>query len=528
MSDLPAHRRSRPLAATRTLAACAAGIGAIGAAGADSAFGQALPQVIFSTFDGGTNSYRLSDTDLRMYTSWVGMFRSPNGERFIFNANVSGSTTTNRLVIAGPVATPAAREAVVRKGDRIADTMRTFNIIDPPRINDAGQYAFWTNSGGSGSPTIFFLTGTVGTPGHTARAAIGEPVPFLPGATYSNGFSSALLDNTGRFGFLASITEASVVTQAVVFDNAVIAREADPTTAPDTLEGAPSGNWASFASRRVHVDATGENFCWLGDIDNGTDETDVVAINNTAVLQEDFGIPGEATDFVQSITSVWYEPSGDWFLRSTLQDETVATTDNVDFVIRNGAVVAQRDKPITPGATTTVWDRTEVATTQGFLFHVGNNRGDYVVAGNTRNTTDGTHSAAVVLNGDTVVARRGDRLDVDGDGLGDDDAFLLGFKAETGPGMAFLTDDGELWMIVDVRNGAGADIGDAIVRLSLDLGGCAADFNNSGGAPDVTDIFAFLSAWFTNQPSADFDDSGLPVDVTDIFVFLSAWFTGCP
>jgi hypothetical protein len=55
---------------------------------------------------------------------------------------------------------------------------------------------------------------------------------------------------------------------------------------------------------------------------------------------------------------------------------------------------------------------------------------------------------------------------------------------------------------------------------------CPADFDNNG-TTNVPDIFAFLSAWFAQDPAADFD--GVPgITVPDIFAFLSAWFAGCP
>lgn len=46
---------------------------------------------------------------------------------------------------------------------------------------------------------------------------------------------------------------------------------------------------------------------------------------------------------------------------------------------------------------------------------------------------------------------------------------------------------------------------------------------NRDGIIDITDIFYFLEAWFTQQHDADrnFDES---VDVPDIFIFLSDWF----
>jgi len=54
---------------------------------------------------------------------------------------------------------------------------------------------------------------------------------------------------------------------------------------------------------------------------------------------------------------------------------------------------------------------------------------------------------------------------------------------------------------------------------------CAADFDRSGGAPGVPDIFAFLSAWFAGDARADIDGGG--IGVPDIFAFLALWFAPC-
>lgn len=56
--------------------------------------------------------------------------------------------------------------------------------------------------------------------------------------------------------------------------------------------------------------------------------------------------------------------------------------------------------------------------------------------------------------------------------------------------------------------------------------GCAADFDDNG-VHEVPDIFAFLAAWFSQDPRADWDGSGGPPVVPDIFAFLAAWFAGC-
>lgn len=54
---------------------------------------------------------------------------------------------------------------------------------------------------------------------------------------------------------------------------------------------------------------------------------------------------------------------------------------------------------------------------------------------------------------------------------------------------------------------------------------CRPDIDCSGSV-GVSDIFAYLSAWFAGSPAADFDHSGV-VNVQDIFNFLSTWFAGC-
>lgn len=54
---------------------------------------------------------------------------------------------------------------------------------------------------------------------------------------------------------------------------------------------------------------------------------------------------------------------------------------------------------------------------------------------------------------------------------------------------------------------------------------CPVDFDHVNGV-NVTDIFAFLTAWFAGDTAADFNHvNGL--NVTDITDFLAAWFLGC-
>jgi hypothetical protein len=55
---------------------------------------------------------------------------------------------------------------------------------------------------------------------------------------------------------------------------------------------------------------------------------------------------------------------------------------------------------------------------------------------------------------------------------------------------------------------------------------CAADFDNSGGTPDITDIDAFFSTWLLGDATADSDCSGGTPDAADVEYFFTAWLAG--
>lgn len=54
---------------------------------------------------------------------------------------------------------------------------------------------------------------------------------------------------------------------------------------------------------------------------------------------------------------------------------------------------------------------------------------------------------------------------------------------------------------------------------------CPANFDGANGL-QVSDIFAYLNAWFASDPRSEFDGMG-GLQVSDIFAFLNAWFAGC-
>jgi hypothetical protein len=176
-----------------------------------------------------------------------------------------------------------------------------------------------------------------------------------------------------------------------------------------------------------------------------------------------------------------------------------------------------------------------------------------------------------VYDDQVVIARSNDPIDLDGNGMFDDDAYVRWFVRNGGRGTfqspAAFTSDNAILAVASVRRGASAlcqeyDLQDmyAVIRIPLPVVGaccsgtvcsvgiqtaCAGTYKGDGSAClaagnpitccranfdqlnglQVADIFAFLNAWFAGDLAADFDGGGLAV--ADIFAFLNAWFAGC-
>jgi len=138
------------------------------------------------------------------------------------------------------------------------------------------------------------------------------------------------------------------------------------------------------------------------------------------------------------------------------------SADLTDWVYRNGEVVAATDRPIFAGATERWSDSADSVFT--FIANVTNNLGEYVIAGTT-DSSDLDRDLVFVFNGTTEVLREGDPVDVNGDGVFDDDAFLDGSILDYDD--AFLTDAGIFHFNARLRNGAGEYLGQAFMAKDL-------------------------------------------------------------
>jgi hypothetical protein len=101
----------------------------------------------------------------------------------------------------------------------------------------------------------------------------------------------------------------------------------------------------------------------------------------------------------------------------------------------------------------------------------------------------------------------------------------LGTFPNTGSAAVALPELPDPSTIARIRIDADGQIFFAVSRPFTLIGQCRADFDGENGV-EVSDIFAFLSAWFALDSAADIDGDNT-IAVPDIFAFLSLWFAGC-
>ncbi len=233
-------------------------------------------------------------------------------------------------------------------------------------------------------------------------------------------------------------------------------------------------------------------------------------------IQEGAIIPGSS--FAANVTSTaaaHMGGDGNWYAYGS----NVGTNTN-DWAVRNGVVVGAAGTPAYTGATENWSDTAPLTpgTTGGYsaLFFGATGLGStYVLAGVT-DFVDG-FSNGVVATATASVLREGDAVDLNGNGLDDDNAVINTFRDDR----LMVGADGYLYAVVSVRSKnvcgtpAVVDLGQALIRVSLagTPAGCnLADITEVGGTEE-----------FPGNP-----DGQLTVDDLILFVNLFSAATGCP
>ncbi len=323
-------------------------------------------------------------------------------------------------------------------------------------INDAGNWAFSNNTNGPTETDDYVVRVINGNFASVAQQ--GQAVPALPGASWGPTNRNVVIDELGRVGLQSSglTGVAAGLNQILVLGPTVLAQSG--ISVPSGQIG--SDSWEGFEIDGFHLSADGSSWLAQGGLTGDTNFDAVVVVDQVVVVQEGVVLAGSGFDEpvdTSGIVGVHMDAAGNWFVRGNND------TSEQDWIYRNGEVIASTGGAITAGAME-FWSDAEFSNC--FFLHVGNSRGDFIIGGVSDGPT--ASNGVLVANNQFVVAREGDPVDLNGNGLPDDDLFFNTFGNDDG----YLSDSGLFYFVATLRSGDGPGFAQGIFRrdLRLELG----------------------------------------------------------
>jgi hypothetical protein len=453
----------------------------------------------------------LGSTDGLRLNNFGRMFRSPTSNQWCVVATMVGTGvtgTTDQVFIIGSGQTGFVQ---IREGNTIAGGPEVLGFgVSAARVNDSGQWAIAFPAGSITSTTNSRLLTWNGSAFTMIR--IGDTFPGIASTTYSGTFNSTNISNTGVTSFLAS---------AAGFPGVFPIGDSGTTLLLNQGVDAPAGQltptpatWTTFTTDRFYQDATLAHSIILGALGFDTNTNLVAVVDGVVKVQKGFVIPGSTfTSPVSTLADDWMESNGDWFVKGS-------NADGQFWLVRNGVVIAATGDSITPGSS----EHWLVNSTNAFRDVKGDNRGNYIISGRTSNA-DTTRDDVLVLNGTRVLAHESDPVDLNGNGLADDDMFIGIMQGDR----SAFNNDGYYYFGPRVKNGAGTSPSQStFLRVQAITLHCAADYNGDGDTGTDSDIAAFFACLAGNCcptcGSADFNndgDIGTDSDIESFFRVLS-------
>lgn len=463
---------------------------------------------------------------------------SPDGSQWIVKGRTQlGSEMENIMLLgSGTTGSMFAQEGQHILGG-LADERYEFFGSGIGRFDDNGNFAYSARArtmrnGSTSAPNgqrVLFWDGSTTTllfkEGDLIASGLVDQAPNPSGdEVFGNSVGSIHPLNDGTIGS-QDTTILNIHTSrrpAIMYDN-VGFHQTNVTTFIDT-DGSTVRTWSTLGSNAFFTTPDGTHWMAQGrHVGQPTSDTLLVR-DGTAVLKTGVAIGGSGV-ILSSIFAWELKSDGDWCARG-------ADTGTGDYAAVNGTVVAKTGDPITTGSTET-WGDTFLA------FNI-NQSGDWLLVGNTSETDLG-RDTVMVLNGETVLAREGDAVELDLDGNSVfDDAFigrgnntLAAFEAND----IFINEDGDVYFFASLRDEAGVDLNSsptfgapqAFLRILASAPPCVGDLNGDG-VVDIADLSTLLSNFGTlsgaTPEQGDLNGDGA-VDLGDLTLMLSAFGTVC-
>lgn len=379
------------------------------------------------------------------------VYGSPNGN-WVLKAQTDKPVGTDDALISNLVVRAFEADFVGALGADLGPIERHCGI------NDVGQSIFMTNTNGAtNADEVVLAFGPAGN--LTVVAQEGAAVPAVPGGLYAPSLDNPVVLRDGTFGLSGDGFGGSIPgnqNELLLLGNTVLLQQA--VSVPPGQVG--SEVVQNFRPESFWVTPTGSRYAVLCDLGGPTHQNNVVVVDGVVVLQEGVSVvsaldPNPIAN--GAALDVTLDAGGNWHARGNN-----AVTGN-DWVVRNGVLVAETGASVAGGSE--VWD--DAAFSAGFFLQIGNGVGDWIVGGCTDGPINTNH--VLVLNGTTVVVREGDPVDVDGNGLFDDDTRIAGFGGFVDD-YAFLSDGGEFYFVATLRRDSGSSKGMGFFRIDLDPG----------------------------------------------------------
>ncbi|MEL7239149.1 MAG: hypothetical protein AAGK78_09820, partial [Planctomycetota bacterium] len=369
-------------------------------------------------------------------TTFSRPFVSPDGTLVGFRGDLEQSGTFfDDAIVVAPIASPQSGFAI-QEGFAIGPDL-SVAFDQHVNVTNAGTIAFTgrSRSGTLTNPGDLFFT----FDGATTAVLAETGTTVNEGTLAANSINSAYLAATGAIGYQAFLEQASVDEQArVLFGGATLA------AAGNTPAGAPAAT-AVFEFETTHFGNNGQSFLTQARSFPPNRTVDTLIVNGDVELVGGQAIPGSTLTSPLVDTGPSYaamNEAGMWFARGSLVDGT-------EYALVDGLVFAQDGDAISAGSSET-WAEFDGISVD--------NLGNVVVLG-----VSSTGEQVVVLNGEDELVREGDAVDLDGNGLFDDDLFIRDFSIDD----LVLSTAGELVFAARLEDGSGAASGHALLAVTV-------------------------------------------------------------
>lgn len=382
-------------------------------------------------------------------------YGSPNGEYWIMQADNNGLSGVDDMWLVGMGTDGSTATIVMQEGDNLpwdaSVPVGAYSTTDRVmEIDNNGHFALSHNSAGD-TANDDYVVKYDGTWSVIAREGDAMPFPFQT-ETYDSSVDTVnlLSDGTVTFSPNSEGTLDSATDDFLMKGTAYIAQEG--ITVPGGQQSTPAP-YDSFDTSDYHWDYNGNNWIAQGDTEGNTTEDDIVVLNGSVIVQEGFSLPGQVDVVDDFDLEVFMGHAGDYMVRGE-------NNDGHDWILLNGVIIAETGDEVPGSGGTEHYDDASFSDTW-FTMQV-NGLGDYVLGATTDNP-DSEADAVLVFNGTEVIARQGDPVDVNGNGLFDDDAYIDTFNNDDG----FLTDGLMYYFTATLQDGAGASLGQAYMYILI-------------------------------------------------------------